>query len=312
MKLWMAEWGTGWGTDEDAVYEGIQKCQTVVGMSQVAASYQAGQGKNLRSKLIGEMKDDRTELNRMFSMAERLPLLSYKGNAIKDLGELEEVVAEEKKKDLDTARESSAVDFDLIKVDGNELPFDYTMSAEAQELFNKYIDNPKYVAKYTPEFLAAQAIAKTSTVEIEIEFPGDGRVVAEVEDEFEEQLSLTEGKISGDGKGNTKRSSSDDTDKTDDSGTTDDGTVDGTTTKKSSGSGWRKAPDAEPTEGDNSTAISKGMYNKNDGSTIKKIQKALGIKEDGLYGPGTKAAVEKYQKENGLDVDGVCWICHLD
>ena len=122
-------------------------------------------------------------------MAERLPLLSYKGNAIKDLKTLAEVVEEEKKKDLDTAREGFAVDFDLIKINDQALPFDYVMSPEAKELFNKYIDNSKYVAKYTPEFLAAQAIAKTSTVEIEIEFPGDGRIVAAVEDEFEEQVN---------------------------------------------------------------------------------------------------------------------------
>ena len=37
----------------------FKMCQTVVGMSQVAARYQASQGKNLRNKLIGEMKDDK-------------------------------------------------------------------------------------------------------------------------------------------------------------------------------------------------------------------------------------------------------------
>ena len=300
----------GIGTSEDEVYKGVQMCQTVVGMSQVAERYQAEQGKNLRSKLIGEMKDDKTELNRMFMMAERLPLLTWEGKKIKDLKTLAEVVEAEKQKDTDTARESFAVDFDLIKIDDQALPFDYAMSAEAKAKFNSYLDNAKYVAKYTPEFLAAQAIAKTSTVAIDIEYPGDGKIVAVV-DEFEEQVNrngnLVEGKISGDGKGNITKSSGGDAkdDGTDTS--TDDGAADGTGTKKSTGSGgsgWRKAPDAEPTEGDDSTAISKGMYNKNDGSTVKKIQKALGIKEDGLYGGDTKAAVEKYQKENGLTVDG--------
>ena len=100
-----------------------------------------------------------------------------------------------------------------------------------------------------------------------------------------------------------------DTDTSDDTGD-DTGDVKSTTTKGSTG--WRKAPDTEPTEGDKSTFVSKGMYNKNDGSVVKKIQKALGVKEDGLYGPGTKAAVEKYQKENGLDVDGVVGACYLD
>jgi peptidoglycan hydrolase-like protein with peptidoglycan-binding domain len=286
---------TGVGTDEDAIYKGIKMCQTAVGMSQVAATYQAEEGKNLRSKLIGEMKDDKTELNRMFSMAERLPLLSYKGTPINDLKELEEVVAEEKKKDTDTKREGFAVDFDLIKVDEKALPFDYAMSAEAQAKFNEYLDNSGYVKKYTPEFLAAQAIAKTSPVEIEIDYPGDGKIVAVV----------VEGKISGDGKGNITKSD-DVTDVGDDTkdNTTDD--KEGGDTKKSSGSSsWKKAPDSEPTEGDKTTFIKKGHYNKNNDSNVKKIQKALGIKEDGLYGNDTKAAVEKYQKENGLTVDGV-------
>jgi peptidoglycan hydrolase-like protein with peptidoglycan-binding domain len=289
----------GIGTDEDKIYEGIKMCKTVVGMSQVAAAYQAEKGQNLRKKLINEMKDYQSELNRMFSMAERLPLISWKGENIKNLTELEKAVQQEKQNDTETSREASAVDYDLIKIDGSALPFDYAMSTEAQAKFNEYLDTAKYVKKYTPEFLAAQAIAKTSPVEIEIDYPGDGKIVAVV----------VEGKISGDGKGNITKSDGGDVDTKDDTndGTddgTDDSAADGKGTKKSSGSGWRKAPDVAPTEGDKSTAISKGMYNKNDGSTVKKIQKALGIKEDGLYGGDTKAAVEKYQKENGLTVDG--------
>ena len=285
----------GIGTDEDKIYEGIKMCKTVVGMSQVAAAYQAEKGQNLRKKLINEMKDYQSELNRMFSMAERLPLISWKGENIKNLTELEKAVQQEKQNDTETSREASAVDYDLIKIDGSALPFDYAMSTEAQTKFNEYLDTAKYVKKYTPEFLAAQAIAKTSPVEIEIDYPGDGKIVAVV----------VEGKISGDGKGNITKSD-DVTDVGDDTkdNTTDD--KEGGDTKKSSGSSsWKKAPDSEPTEGDKTTFIKKGHYNKNNDSNVKKIQKALGIKEDGLYGNDTKAAVEKYQKENGLTVDGV-------
>ena len=297
----------GLGTDEDKIYEGIKGCRTVVGMSQVAARYQSDQGQDLFRKLVGEMRDDKTELNRMFSIAERLPLLGYKGKPIKDLAMLKDVVEEEKTKDTETSRESFAVDYDLIKIDDQALPFDYAMTPEAEAKFNQYLDTAKYVKKYTPEFLAAQAIAKTSPVEVSIEFPGDGKIVAVV-DEFQEQVNITEGKISGDGKGNITRSTSDDStdDKsTDDKSGDDKSGDDKSGTKKSGGSSWRKAPESEPTKGDKSTFVSKGHYNKNEGSTVKKIQKALGVKEDGLYGPGTKAAVEKYQKENGLNVDGV-------
>ena len=77
------------------------------------------------------------------------------------------------------------------------------------------------------------------------------------------------------------------------------------TTKTKKSSSWRKEPNTEPTEGDQSTIISKGHYNKNNDSNVKKIQKALGIKEDGLFGSDTKKSVSTYQKENGLTVDGV-------
>ena len=36
--------------------------------------------------------------------------------------------------------------------------------------------------------------------------------------------------------------------------------------------------------------------------TTKQIQKALGIKADGVFGPKTKRAVKTYQRRNGLKV----------
>ena len=38
---------------------------------------------------------------------------------------------------------------------------------------------------------------------------------------------------------------------------------------------------------------------------MKQIQKALGLKADGIFGRGTEEAVKKFQKENGLVADGV-------
>lgn len=40
------------------------------------------------------------------------------------------------------------------------------------------------------------------------------------------------------------------------------------------------------------------------GEQVKQIQKALGIKADGVFGKGTEDAVKKFQSENGLFTDG--------
>ena len=41
------------------------------------------------------------------------------------------------------------------------------------------------------------------------------------------------------------------------------------------------------------------------GATVKKLQEALGIGADGIFGKGTEAAVKKFQSANGLDADGL-------
>jgi hypothetical protein len=43
----------------------------------------------------------------------------------------------------------------------------------------------------------------------------------------------------------------------------------------------------------------------NSGDYIKAVQKALGIKDDGIFGEGTKDAVKKFQEENKIKSDGV-------
>ena len=40
------------------------------------------------------------------------------------------------------------------------------------------------------------------------------------------------------------------------------------------------------------------------GEQVKQIQKALGIKVDGIFGKGTEDAVKKFQGENCLTADG--------
>jgi hypothetical protein len=43
----------------------------------------------------------------------------------------------------------------------------------------------------------------------------------------------------------------------------------------------------------------------NNGSSVKEVQRILGISQDGIFGRNTDRAVERFQKENNLYVDGV-------
>ena len=41
------------------------------------------------------------------------------------------------------------------------------------------------------------------------------------------------------------------------------------------------------------------------GLDVKALQRALGVRADGVYGPGTRRAVRRFQRRRGLAVDGV-------
>jgi len=56
----------------------------------------------------------------------------------------------------------------------------------------------------------------------------------------------------------------------------------------------QKAPAAART-------LKRGM----EGPDVKKMQEALGLKADGIFGPGTLAEVKKWQRANGLTPDGI-------
>lgn len=57
----------------------------------------------------------------------------------------------------------------------------------------------------------------------------------------------------------------------------------------------------ESSSSDNSKTLTVGSR----GEEVKKMQKALGITADGVFGPGTKRAVREFQSKNGLTPDGV-------
>ncbi|MFP7477562.1 peptidoglycan-binding domain-containing protein [Terribacillus saccharophilus] len=41
------------------------------------------------------------------------------------------------------------------------------------------------------------------------------------------------------------------------------------------------------------------------GENVRRIQRALGITADGIFGPNTRQAVINFQRSNGLGVDGI-------
>lgn len=62
----------------------------------------------------------------------------------------------------------------------------------------------------------------------------------------------------------------------------------------------KKAP-AKASKG--ATNVTLGVGDR--GDEVKKMQAALGISADGVFGPGTKRAVKAFQQANGLTADGV-------
>jgi peptidoglycan hydrolase-like protein with peptidoglycan-binding domain len=62
------------------------------------------------------------------------------------------------------------------------------------------------------------------------------------------------------------------------------------------GAGFATAADARP---------SAAKVVRESGSTVKALQRALGIPADGIYGPQTRRAVRRFQRANGLVVDGI-------
>jgi peptidoglycan hydrolase-like protein with peptidoglycan-binding domain len=52
-------------------------------------------------------------------------------------------------------------------------------------------------------------------------------------------------------------------------------------------------------------AITRTVGPGSNGAMVRSIQRQLGVKVDGVYGPQTRAAIQRYQRQHGLVVDGV-------
>ena len=63
----------------------------------------------------------------------------------------------------------------------------------------------------------------------------------------------------------------------------------------------RAAAQSGPVASASSTVLKKGKR----GPRVRKLQRALGIPADGIFGRGTKRAVKRYQRRHGLVADGI-------
>jgi putative chitinase len=71
--------------------------------------------------------------------------------------------------------------------------------------------------------------------------------------------------------------------------------------------GGKSIPTAAPKKAtpDTKSTAARTLRSGMQGEDVKRMQKALGVDADGVFGPGTAAAVKKWQRANGLEADGI-------
>ncbi|WP_445506754.1 M15 family metallopeptidase [Niallia sp. 03190] len=69
-----------------------------------------------------------------------------------------------------------------------------------------------------------------------------------------------------------------------------------------------KEKEKKPTATDNKSVVpypGKVLDIGSEGKDVQRVQRAVGVDPDGIYGKGTKKAVQAYQKRHGLTADGI-------
>lgn len=66
-----------------------------------------------------------------------------------------------------------------------------------------------------------------------------------------------------------------------------------------------KTPAPKPVAKKSAPAAFKPLKNGSKGTGVKNVQTLLGLKADGVFGPGTAKAVQDFQKKSGLTVTGI-------
>ena len=243
----------------------------------------------------------------------------------------------EKCKEVNKVVDDAEVDFTLLKINGEEFPWEYKLETDEKvlEVYRKFMADEKYAATYTPEFLWANAYHKVyNNAAIEedtnlgwegdfyLEWPGNGKIEQAINEAILQiKLGLTEGGIgrkkNEDGSYTTIKNREDEEEEDeeeeeeeengDDNG--DDNGEDDTTPTK-----INKCTVDDIKDESKKCEVKKGEK----GGIVGYIQRklvaakidigAFGPAKDGVdndFGSKTQIGVQEFQKKNNLPVTGI-------
>ena len=312
----------GMATDENKIRSVINKVQCTLDMARITYEYGKRDGWTLKQwftkPYMGIKELSSSEYNNWVvgPIAEE-PFAIFEGKQYDDGAAFVEAVSgyvegekeEERKKEEESKPKTPEVDFTVVKMNGENMDFDYEMEPEVASIYNKYIEKG-YGEKYTPEFLFAYAYDKVHAgdgTDYYIEFPGDGKVTVDIAeghyggnkgDESESKRDYAEGGIGRKGGQRVKN--------------VDYGNVKSKEETKTDGGGSSTTKrTARYTLED--IAAGKAVAKKGDkGEVVKQLQNMLMAAggalpkygADGDFGNETVAAVKAFQQKKGMSTDG--------